>query len=159
MPMAGTGTKIREAVIPAPTQQIHIHNLQGSECEEGSHIHLGPLWDIGEPFFISPKWPFGSALHREERERSPHGQPLLGKGKQHSLPRMHPWPDIPHLWPQPIFTMTLETEIILTILQVRKLSSERSHDLPKVTLPGKGEFKIRSGLGQPGFLPQTKDTS
>lgn len=159
MPMAGTGTKNREAVIPAPTQHIHIHNPQGPGCGEGSHIHSGPLRDIGEPFFISPKWPFGPALRRGERERSPHGQPLLRKGKQHSLLRMHPRPSIPHLWPQPMLTMTLETKIILTILQVRKLSSERSHDLPKVTLPGKGELKIRSGLGQPGFLPQTKDTS
>lgn len=139
MPMAWTGTKNREAVIPDPTQHIHIHihNPWGPGYGEGSHIHSGPLTDIGEPFFISSKWPFGPALCREERERSPHGQPLLRKGKQHSFLRMHPRPGIPYLWPQPILTMTLETKIILTILQVRKLSSERSHDLPKVTLPGK----------------------
>lgn len=120
MPMAGTGTQNREAVIPDPTQHIHIHNPWGSVCGEGNHIQSGPLRDIREPFFILPKWPFGLALCREERERSPHGQPLLGKRKQHSLSRMHPSPGIPYLWTQSIFTMTLETEIILTILQVEK---------------------------------------
>lgn len=50
-----------------------------------------------------------------------------------------------------MLTMTLEAETLLTILQVRKLSSERSRDLPKVECQEKGSLKPGHAWGSKGF--------
>ena len=76
-----------------------------------------------------------------------------GKGSGMELLSMTPRaPGIPQLGPQPTLTKALEAEAILTILQVRKLSSERPHNLPNITQPGREELKIRSALGAAGIL-------
>lgn len=93
-----------------------------------------------------------SSIKQRGEGKKPPRPVSSGKGSSvDSLPttRQH---QVSHMGSHSPSHYTLEAETILTILQVRKFTSERSHDLPTVTQPGREGLKIRSALGQQGVL-------